>query len=109
MSEMRCDPGPIGVCDGGPLGAYWQPGRWTRDKLRGHALRDHGLRDEYGIEPDDIFAASFGRGWVLEVVEHDGEWCDPRWPVYRFTTIEPGPGSTAVEASWLLWEIEPVR
>ena len=82
------------------LGAYWQRGRWKRDKLRGAALADDDLRDQ-GIEPDDIFRAPFHVGWMTETVEHDGEWCDPQWPIYTFVTAPPQPNVTAMEVSWL--------
>jgi len=90
--------GVMEFCDGGGLGWYWRPGAWTRDKLRGAALSDDELRDQ-GIEPRDIFRAPFGTGWITETIEHDGEWCDPQWPVYRFETVRPE--GTCVQASWL--------
>jgi hypothetical protein len=76
---------------------YWQPGRWKRDKLRGKALSD----DELDMEPIDIFRAPFHVGWLLERIAHDGEWCDPQWPVYEVITSPPKPRETAIEASWL--------
>lgn len=91
--------GVFELCDLGGLGAYWRRGRWTRDKLRGAALSDDDLRDQ-DIEPRDIFAAEFHVGWMTETIAHDGEFCDPVWPVYRFETVKPT-DVPAIEASWL--------
>jgi hypothetical protein len=82
------------------LGAYWQPGRWTRDKLRGRALSDDDLRDQ-GVEALDILRAPFHVGWMTETIEHDGEWCDPQWPIYHLETAKPDEDMTAMEVSWL--------
>jgi hypothetical protein len=81
------------------LGAYWRRGRWKRDKLRGAALADGELRDQ--VEPLDILRAPFKVGWLTETIEHDGEWCDPAWPIYHFVTVAPDAETTAIEASWL--------
>jgi hypothetical protein len=91
--------GVVAFCDQS-LGAYWKPGRWKRDKLRGAALTDDELRDQ-DVMPADIFRAPFHVGWMIETVAHDGEWCDPVWPVYRLETAEPKPGVTSMEVSWL--------
>lgn len=79
------------------LAWYWRAGRWTRDKLRGAALSDDDLAD---FDRIDILRAPFRRGWMVETIAHDGEWCDPVWPVYQFHTTEPTEGR-AWEASWL--------
>jgi hypothetical protein len=92
--------GPFEFCDA-TLGAYWQPGRWTRDKLRGRALSDRWASEEYGLEPAEIFRAKFHVGWMVETIQHDGEWCDPQWPVYTFQESLPEDGRNAMEVSWL--------
>lgn len=98
--------GAFELCDFS-LGAYWQPGRWTRDKLRGAALSDPDLRDQ-DVEPLEILRAPFHVGWIIEAeAETDGEWCDPAWPVYRLETSEPEPGTKAMEASWLSLGMSP--
>lgn len=92
--------GPFELCEAFDLGMYWRRGRWSRDKLRGAALSDDELRDR-DVEPLEILRAPFRVGWMIETIAHDGEWCDPQWPVYRFVTTQPEPGVTTVEASWL--------
>lgn len=80
------------------LGAYWRRGWWKRDKLRGAALSDDELLDQLE-DRRDVLRAPFHRGWMVEEIEHDGEWCDPQWPVYHLVTAEPE--GNAMQVSWL--------
>jgi len=82
------------------LGAYWRSGwEWTRRTLRGAALGDDDLTAQLE-DKRDILYAPFHRGWLVETVEHDGEWSDPQWPIYTFQTTEPD-GGTSMKVSWL--------
>lgn len=107
----------VPMCGSDTRGWFWKPGRWTRDKIRGAALKGDGLMWELDLEPSDIFSAKMGRGWVVTIIRSDESedyGCEPGQVSAFIPEAEGKPEGTydggiivdgPHEATWLEWGV----